>query len=595
MNRGNSALFIPVVLVLLTIISPSKAERDPITLQFGFHNMLSNYHDYYSIFKNSLENNITVHSVEFEWREDIIPGQYFWGRSDSIVIAAHNAMIETGVPIELRARFQTEICAPRWAPIPELIAAGDFDMIRLRDYEYYDEFIDYLCLFLERYEPGGVLASAMGWSNTWGITDFDLFGESDRAWYAIDDHGGHISPNSMYIDELAALYNEVRTELRAVNSQVSIPLSTLSTPFSERGYEEDVKGIATEGEYILYVQLLRSFTESTTGIGSMDEFDWHTFILYNDPLNPGVYRPTYPHWEWPDRSFHERAILIASLFDDTEVPISTFEGMSTCYWVEMVRSGVEPTHRNHIALQLPTLAEISVGGRTRVLTFDSTIDDGVSSSFFPEYCMFQQWWDDTFQPEDSLFLAYSRMATLLSGSYCTARIESSSSINNGVVRYEYLNPLTGDRTYMIRAILDQETDYEFPVNTSSVLVYRLLDEPVLYECPNGICTLTDVDWDVFWVRETSTRMEQTEFSTEFRLDCPNPGSIEFAFILPESDHSIEKLNIYDLSGRVVASIPIQQTDTGSARVIVSPILPSGSYFAVPEGMSNYVARFTVLR
>ena len=90
-------------------------------LSFGFHNMLSNAHDYEAVFDRCLENNITVHSVEFEWREDRIPGMYYWGRSDSIVIAAHNAMENTNTSIELRCRFNVDICNPKWAPYPEPI------------------------------------------------------------------------------------------------------------------------------------------------------------------------------------------------------------------------------------------------------------------------------------------------------------------------------------------------------------------------------------------------------------------------------------------------------------------------------------------
>lgn len=608
MTKAKPFSSIPFLTAILIqgCISSASADIWPVgkyPLSFGFHNMLSGAHDYETVFEICLENNITVHSVEFEWREDRIPGMYYWGRSDSIVIAAHNAMKTTGVTIELRCRFDVNICNPIWAPYPDPIPVqgSEFSITRLSEYEYYSEMLDYLEIFLERYRPGGVLSQEMGWDSYWGITTFDIFGEMDLSWHGIGDDGYHIDPLEMHLDELAELYSDYREALEAIEPDVSIPFSTLSNPFFEKEIENQ-SSLRTETEYIDFVRIFREHLEGDLGKPPIDEFDWHTFSLYNDPLNPGIYPITQPYWLWPEKSLSNRSYLISdSIFSDIDIPISTFEGAATCYWSGIQAEGVELNHRNHIVFQLSALAEISVNGKTRVLTFDSTIDDGVTSDLGEYYTHFEEWWDDSEQSADSVFHAYARMATLLSGHFCTGRHQSS--FHNPVIRFDYYNPVKRLHTYLLRAKLDTGTNhfYRFPVCTNMVLVYRMLDDPVLISCPNNVCILEPgLDWDIVWVKEIRISRDETDVNTPLRVSGQNPGRESTSFILSPDLANVDYIAIFDISGRCITRVPVASGNDNNFAILqfdggVEGNIPSGNYFAIPEGFPDAVVRFSIVR
>jgi len=604
-RKNNIVLALLSLVTICFIVSDAFAEVWPVgkyPLSFGFHNMLTNTQNYTRMFETCLNNGITVHSVEFEWREDRIKGMYYWGRSDSIVIAAHDAMEKTGVLIELRGRFQ-DICSPQWAPYPDPVISqsGNFPIVRNSEYEYYPEMLDYLELFLERYKPGGILAQQMNWGSEWGITHYDVFGEYDRCWHAVGDYGNHIAPSSMHLDEFAVLYSDYRETLQAIYQDVSIPFSTLSTPFDEFECENQV-GIQSEAEYISFVIIVRHELEDVLNKPPIDEFDWHTFILYNDPLNPGIYNPQ-PHWNWGEKSFSDRSHLISDvLFSDVDIPISTFEGAATPYWNNIKYVGVEMNHRNHIIFQLSSLAELSVGGATRVLVFDSTIDDGVSADF--GYTAFEEWWNNTEDPADSLFDAYSRMAELLAGSYCTAKYVEDSI--DPIIRFCYYSPGKALYTYMIRAKYDSgaHTAYSFAVNTSLVRVYRMLDDPYLVECPGGICELgAGLNWDIVWVEEVSSDEERQMYDDSgIQVAGPNPSCNSARFIISSEMSKAENISIYDICGRCIASIPIfKRNGVRNAVLNLSEysegggVLPNGTYYAICAEYPENIARFTVVR
>lgn len=583
-----------LIRVVYVIITYSSTYQVP--LQFGFHNMLSQNHSYYSVFKKSLENNIVVHSVEFEWREDVLPGIFFWGKSDSIVIAAYNAMMDTGVEIELRARFQNEICAPYWAPVDVVTSTvGGFDMARMRNYEYNQQFLQYLVLFLERYRPGGILASEMGWSNSWGVSHYDIFGELDRMWYMINDYGDKNSVENMHLDEFGVLYNSYRNTLRSIDPNVRIPISTLSTPFSENEDDENAPFLYSEDEYIEFFNTVRLYTEEDVSYGPMDEFDWHTFILANDPLKPGIYSSTP---EWKLKSFSSRATLIADMLSDVqEVPISTLEGAATCYWKCMRDHGVELNHRNHIVFQLSSLAEISHGGRTRVLTFDSTIDDGVTADVFPEYSSYEAWWDDAVQPEDSLFCAYGRMATLLTGKYCTNRsVYTSTTTDNKIVVFTYTDPVTQMNTYMLRAINDQYTTYPLPVQTDEVTIYNMLDTPCYGVSENGIIILSNVNWNITWVQENEQPIVMSEGESPVLSISRNPVSSTVTFCVESvgSTQGRVEIEIYDMVGRLVDRVEMQETGGMHMYEYRCNAIPNGVYHALVRNSSSPPVKFVVL-
>ncbi len=593
--KMSSVLFI--LITLFGIAGDLSAEIDHVPLEFGFHNMLSNWHDYYDVFYTCLEKGITVHSVEFEWREDRIPGHYYWGRSDSIVVAAHDAMTATGISIELRCRFDVDICSPLWAPFPEKIWADPFWIVRISEYEYYSEMLAYLELFLERYRPGGILAQEYGWGSDWGITSFDIFGEMDRTWYAVNDDGYPLHPDDMPLFELAQLYSEYRDALQLIEPSASIAFSTSSTPFGEN--EDDFPRLQSEAQYVAFVNNIRFYLEIILGKAPLDEFDWHTFILWNDPLNPGIYSPP-PNSNWAEKSFHARAGLIESLFRDVETDISTLEGASTCYWTYIRSSGVEMSHRNHIIFQLSCLTEISYKGKTRVLVFDSTIDDDVTSDLGEYYTQFEEWWDSSLQPEDYVLDVYGRMTSLLTGHYCIDRIENNVGLNT-MIRFVYYDPVSGTRTHLIRARFDTQTteDYVFPVMTDEVLVYRMLQEPYLLNCTANVCSLPPgLDWDIIWLKEVE-EITDSDNRLCFRVLGANPCQESITFQLSSDFENVENVLVFDITGRCLSTVPVEHSGEMSSAVMMIGIggidLPSGTYFVSPEGHIGMVRRFTVLR
>lgn len=579
---------------LIILMMNSVTEDTNLTLRFGFHNMLSNCYDYQDVFEQCISHHLPVQVVELEWREDRYPGIYYWGRSDSIVIAAYQASQGMPMSIELHCRFDPELCSPSWAPV--------WNGCRMIDFDNYDRMALYLGLLVDRYKPGGVLAQELGWSLDWGIRHYDIFGEADRMWCSESDPSlppYDLDPSQMNIDGLAALYTQLRSSIQSHQPDAEVPFSTLSIPFAENNASSWgwYPPLDDENEYCEFVLQFLSSLESM-GEEPPDAFDWHIFPGYIDPLNPGLWEPD-SSYNWASKSLHDRSALIQSLIVGIECPVRSMEGCATPYWSEI--PATLRTERVHISFQLSTIVEAAYNGVTDIIVFDSTIDDEVSAD--PGYMnQYEEWWNSSEDPADSLLDAYSRQAELLSGTYCADRVELSDISGDTLIYHQFHNPVTGLDVFQFRAkdiSLPTTSQFTIPVGTDQVEFYHMLDSPQTVDCPNGFFLVpAGQSSDICWIREIEDDSRSVRTTHQNRVDLfvsSNPARGSAILSIRGNTIGSVTIDIFDLAGRVITSqvVDLQMGEIQSVEMDMSRFA-SGLYFVCIDETGSKPISFVLL-
>jgi hypothetical protein len=580
--------------VLTAILMCSIAMATDYPLQFGtdfYDPWYASFEDAFTVLASA---GMTINSVQVQQQAAVVPDHYYWARGDSLVRAAWNAGTEVHFRID-QAGF------PPFMP-------WDKSSERFCDFQYLQDYYSQLENVVERYKPGGLLAHVP----TEGVTHFNLMQEVDLHWAGQDYPYANLPGPEMEIEALVDFHISCLQVLQAQISNPVMPFGVMGQPYCENyGYypvDPNWIGLDDEDDFIAYMEaVLDEFQER--GV-TPDAIDWHPFTVRNDPLNPG---PTLDYWiqlypsfaHWRGKYYSDRSLLYEEILDDysMDIPTQSLEGASTPYWEQCIQRQYM-TVENHCSFQLSSNVEQAVNGRHNYVMFDLDFDDVTVEGGVPEGFTFEHWWNDiNGEVADPLFTAYARQVSLLTGTYCTGR-EDIAVIGNTVFMHTFHSPQTGLNVYQVRAQKPNGNSWiSFQVNTRYLYGHSMLgDNMELIDLgPRQPWILErnwDRGWEVAWFEEAEEIFGDSQGAVPVRIrpeGNPARSSESICFRLTGLETGVEyTFHVYDLTGRLVSSIPVEAGETETQLRLDGSTMPCGIYMGMLEGHPEEAVKFVLL-
>ncbi len=307
-------------------------------------------------------------------------------------------------------------------------------------------------------------------------------------------------------------------------------------------------------------------------------------------------------------------MLIAEGLDG---PICNLEGASTPYW-DVFPDDYHSVYY-HAVHQLTSNAEVTYGGNTSLVLFDLDIDD-ITGDVIQDYFNYEHWWDGaTGDRADSLLVAMTNQATLLTDHYCVGRYNIGTN-EKPVLCYEFKSNPGSPSVYQIRPVgietapisnntLDEMatgirindgiTTAVFAPNTPHLLHYSMCNStPSDYWCtgfpPTVSLSYTDGTRYVEWFVEVPSVCDEVDAITETITLGSNPVSRdEIIYVRSVGDlrEGIHQVAVYDMNGRVILSTRLEALN-GILAVSSEELVP-GVYFLVVDNDTDFSAKFTI--
>jgi len=578
------------------------------------------------IYLKCLTNSINHFEVGANFNQPFVPGNYLWASIDSTVNSAYTAGLIAGQTPNLCLSV-SKVEMPGWCWAIEYGQIGSSDPKDFSIYENHDLFSQFYGLLAERYMVGGLLSQREGWG-TWGVNRYNTYGESDLSWHPSgytpfgDPPYYKIQPAQMRIPALVATFKETRQEIHNFDASAEVALSFMCQPYQESWpYDTYWPTGLGVGEFETYMSLLYKEFDCQAGYNEYPSLiDWHAYPHFNDPLRfgkDGLWVESLPDdycWWFEDVSLSERAaqhdkILDNFNYDDCQLVV--FESGASPFWFEIkpeYQQG-ENIVNGHISLLLSTLAEMSANNRTTLLQFDTDIDE-VTARYVPEGYTMRDWWNNSDEEIDKVFIAYSRMVGLLTGKYFFEKQEFpvlGLPSTQTVVVHSFYDPETTNFVHQIRTSLptmpSENYRVQIPVSTRLVTIIPSIGDSYSYDCgpfvPYNV--LLDVGWTPIWIEEeiSQPRSITTEApSLTLSLESGNPITEDAVFIQVETSAGATSsyLSVFDLYGRIIRTISFQADNNGLAKCNL-PIqnIPSGLYFLRGEFDDSNILRLTIIK